>query len=675
MIAPLSWVDEWGAYRDGPRLSPTSFVDPRVELPALSGMTCDLGGRTPSKNAALLVTSALCLVPKTAAAASLTIPGGTPYQMSQDITLNGADSLDAAGTDQSPCSIVGNGHRIVGKGLTGHVKITNCVLSGLGGTDEPHAALDLEAVATGDVTIQGSTFDASGAIQLHLQAMATATFKDNLIKDNNIVYIEDELVGSHYVAVFLADGGSKAPKLFQGNSIYRSGPAFEGTDNWLIGGYDDSLTNILYGHRVALRVRGTHMKIVGNYVFPQYPLTSPDVENTSISQTPDAIIEHNVFRNGEWNLRGMNGDFRYNLVVEMNGHSFIKGPVTSNIHHNLFVDYKDADRNREAGIDLVYLADHINIYNNTFDGSGAVANFQVPIIHAKKGRVAERVHSNAIVNFLLDYPAISATCPDTFDDMPPPGDPRMLYADYNLFYNPGSKVIDNYSLSVEPGLDTAACANGCANPTKLVERKDDGFAKHDIPVGGNVDDQADPKLTGPLPTAFPFDNADIVKRVVKVSDILKRYRALYTPAAGSPLIDSGDPQGGPGNDIGAIGAGTANVDDKFGTLQPGVGGGPPPLPGSDAGSVMAGAGGSMGASNEGGPGSGTGTGTGTGTGAGGATNPGAGGASPGSVDTSSMSASESGCGCVVPGSRGRSSGIGLFAILAALAAVRIRRRA
>jgi len=38
----------------------------------------------------------------------------------------------------------------------------------------------------------------------------------------------------------------------------------------------------------------------------------------------------------------------------------------------------------------------------------------------------------------------------------------------------------------------------------------------------------------------------------------------YTPLAGSPLIDVGDPAGGAGNDIGAIGAGTPNAADGFG---------------------------------------------------------------------------------------------------------------
>jgi hypothetical protein len=46
--------------------------------------------------------------------------------------------------------------------------------------------------------------------------------------------------------------------------------------------------------------------------------------------------------------------------------------------------------------------------------------------------------------------------------------------------------------------------------------------------------------------------------------VLGLYRTRYAPQAGSPLIDAGDPQGGAGNDIGAVGAGQANPADLFG---------------------------------------------------------------------------------------------------------------
>ena len=56
------------------------------------------------------------LFPATVAAAPVTIAAGETYTLTGDLTLSGADTLDANGTVQSPCIIVGNGHAIVGQG-------------------------------------------------------------------------------------------------------------------------------------------------------------------------------------------------------------------------------------------------------------------------------------------------------------------------------------------------------------------------------------------------------------------------------------------------------------------------------------------------------------------------------------------------------------------------------
>src|SRR5262249_22519107 len=138
------------------------------------------------------------------------------------------------------------------------------------------------------------------------------------------------------------------------------------------------------------------------------------------------------------------------------------------------------------------------------------------------------------------------------------------YADYNLFYNPDSPGLTDYTLPVEPD-DMTPIAKGS-----------DGFAKHDV--------HGDPKFAGPLPKAFPYNADDVKSGAVKVSEILKHYRALYTPLSGSPLTGAGDPQGGPNNNIGAIGQGSdKDPSDQFGTLMPGMGGGPPLFDGGTGG--------------------------------------------------------------------------------------------
>jgi hypothetical protein len=130
-----------------------------------------------------------------------------------------------------------------------------------------------------------------------------------------------------------------------------------------------------------------------------------------------------------------------------------------------------------------------------------------------------------------------------------PAPVRLGYSDYNLFYSPSAKVKRNYALAV-------------AGKT---ERKDAGFGLNDVPRGGARDAQVDPKFVGPVPQKFPFHDDDIKSGKVTVSAMLARFRAIYTPAAGSPLIDAGDPADGAGSFIGAVGPAGKNIaHDKFG---------------------------------------------------------------------------------------------------------------
>src|SRR5262245_31812848 len=284
----------------------------------------------------ILIVVASLFVGRAASAASVTIQAGQTYNLTADMVLNGADTLDANGTVASPCTITGNGHGIIGRSLTGHVKIENCILQGLGGTMETAPAIEITGQGSADLSITGSTFDACGPIRFHVNGSATAAFTNNLLKDNGIAYIQDELVGSMYVPAFYADGGSAATKVFQGNRIYRDAAHFDGVNNWLIGGYGDQFTNVLIGHRGVIRVDGNHVKVVGNFINPQYQITSPDVENLVVGgsdNNPDLVVEHNFLRGGEWVLRECVGEVRYNVIADMNGHAWIKGPHTCNIHH------------------------------------------------------------------------------------------------------------------------------------------------------------------------------------------------------------------------------------------------------------------------------------------------------------------------------------------------------
>jgi hypothetical protein len=48
--------------------------------------------------------------------------------------------------------------------------------------------------------------------------------------------------------------------------------------------------------------------------------------------------------------------------------------------------------------------------------------------------------------------------------------------------------------------------------------------------------------------------------------VLAHYRQTYRPAAGSPLVNAGDPADGAGTSIGAIGADDNNPADLFGRV-------------------------------------------------------------------------------------------------------------
>src|SRR5262249_51389668 len=93
-----------------------------------------------------------------------------------------------------------------------------------------------------------------------------------------------------------------------------------------------------------------------------------------------------------------------------------------------------------------------------------------------------------------------------------------------------------------------------------------GFARNDLPKGGKINDQVDPKFKGPIPENFPFADEEIKTGRMTVAKILEFYRNAYSPAEGSPLIGSGDPADGDGSFIGAIGAGKSPTNDRFGRM-------------------------------------------------------------------------------------------------------------
>lgn len=343
--------------------------------------------------------------------------------------------------------------------------------------------------------------------------------------------------------------------MFQGNRIEKSVVEFSGTRNWLIGGDKDAESNVLIGVRASLSIyRCTDVRLAGNYVHTIIPSFRWSQVHTLAVQAPcpNLVIEHNVFRHGQWVVRSLTGQFRYNLVLDADAHNFIIGPRDRTyIHHNIFARYCTVDPNLNATIGVIYKADDIQIWNNTFDAGGKelARPWHVPAIEVNSEAFLHSLRNNVFYRHPTKFHNGSATVrPGFFEKKTEPGPARLGYADYNLFFNPDAAEKDNYALSVQG----------------KIERADAGFGKHDIPASGAKDAQVEPKFKGPIPTKFPFSDDDIRSGKVKVSTILSHYREAYQPASDSPLLNAGDPADGAGSFIGAVGAGKGCPNDFFG---------------------------------------------------------------------------------------------------------------
>jgi hypothetical protein len=292
----------------------------------------------------------------------------------------------------------------------------------------------------------------------------------------------------------------------------------------------------------------------GNYIHTDIPsFRYSQVHALAVvSPAPGLVVEHNVLRHGQWVVRGIAGEFRYNLVLDADGHNFIIGPTAhAHIHHNIFARYCTVDPNLNSTINLCYKEEDIAIFNNTFDGGGKdlARPWHVPAIEVGPEAFLASLRNNAFVRHPTRFSSGTATVrPGFAEKRSLPGPARLGYADYNLFDNPDASERINYALSVDG----------------KTERADAGFALHDVPAKGAKNEQAAARFKGPLPTKFPFDDDDIRARKVTVAQILAHYRDVYSPAAGSPLLGTGDPADGPGSYIGAVGGGDGTPADKFG---------------------------------------------------------------------------------------------------------------
>jgi hypothetical protein len=482
--------------------------------------------------------------------ATLIEAGPNDRVLSADIVLTGDDSLDLSSNDAGPCRLIGNGYAIRSRGTwVGHLSIRGCFVQDLGSASV--AAIALEMSGGASTTIEGVTFDTSGAVQVTNSDDSTTTFRNNVIEGNSTVLLDPSADVTK--PAFVADGASVARKVFQGNRIYRSSVSFQSA-NWLIGGDTDAESNIIVGLRAGIDLSASGLVVRGNYVHGIHLADSGDeAAVTSSYETLDTLFEHNVLRGGTWVFRSFGGELRYNAVLDTESTAWLYQPLeNTKVHHNLFLMCHPPRDDIQAGLYLVNnRAVGIEFYNNTLDAGGTTMRATGPAVAIDKGCFLGSLRSNAIYGFpyFRNDGGAAAVRPGALEGVVPPP-VRLGYADYNLFYNPEAPQPRNYSVSVQ----------GHSVRT-------DGFGGHDVHTGGPVDEQVDPGPHGMAGGCFPWTDEDIESSKVTVSQILKALRAGYTPRPTGPLLGGGDPADGPANPIGAVGDGTGSRD-LFGKFGP-----------------------------------------------------------------------------------------------------------
>jgi hypothetical protein len=497
---------------------------------------------------------------------------GPVFNLTSDVVLSGSQTMTYAGTAANHCTINGNGFQIRSNGtFTGSLNISYCDIRNLGTATNP--AIDVTVSGTGSVQLTGNVLELFGTVSIGSNDQAQVAVRNNEFRENTLVPVTSlpTEYPSQTLPVFFATGNSSAQKFFQGNNVGLSTVKFDSTQNWLIGGSTDAESNVMIGVRCGFTVinPSAGMVLRGNYSQHNYPHRFSQGNNFELDGD-GFLVEHNIIRSSSWPVRGMGGELRYNLIdASGNSDAIIRGISSgTNVHHNI-VSFTVSQTFYEpgTGLDLLYNVDNIQFHNNTLDGGGLTMLFSGVPVTVGQGSLIGSLRNNVFYNFAsqVDSPVLSGSLGESTN--PPLA--RLRYADYNDFYNPNAANQTNY------GLGVVGIAPGAA-----------GYAMHDL---GGLNGHVNPKFTQPTALPFPFLPQDIWSRAKRVSDVLATYRAMYTPAAGSPLIGAGDPQDGAGGNIGAVGNGEAT--DQFGKFGNGVATPPAPVIASftaSSGTVQAG---------------------------------------------------------------------------------------
>src|SRR5204863_3771248 len=167
----------------------------------------------------------------------------------------------------------------------------------------------------------------------------------------------------------------------------------------------DADSNIFIGYRIGINADGEGTVVRGNYFHllmpktPEYPYWS----QVSVFTTGRHVLaEYNVIRDGEWIVRFVEGEFRYNLISDIVDHDLMQNGSAGRIHHNLFLAGTSDHRQgaMSACIAVIYPpktpGEGIEIFNNVFDGGGRL---NVPAIEVAPKAFVKSVRNNVFYNF------------------------------------------------------------------------------------------------------------------------------------------------------------------------------------------------------------------------------------------------------------------------------------
>lgn len=447
---------------------------------------------------------------------------GSTIMLSADLVTSGAYSL--VGTAGSRIKVNGGGHQINGSPTSATFQYVDFYDVG-DRTATSSFAVDVTTI--GALVVDNCRFFDSDTVKFTQNGTSAGTITNNQFSSNMRIPLgstPDEFGGVHSsFPVLVMAGSSSGAKVFQGNNGGAGWWAFK-SPNWTVGGTTAATTNIAIGPRIGIYTHpgftGTISKNYTRHVYYGGWSQGSNIELNGLSGSDlgtNVLLEHNIVVGSSWPVRGVGGEVRYNLVMGGGGEEgdfwLTPGSVTAFIHHNITWGWMNVSRG--AVYDAFGASTNARIENNTFDTFDA-ATASAPIVFFGGAATGAKVKSNV---FLRANNANVVLI----------GGSATVTADFNAFYqNTGAHYSDGR-----------------------------GTPAHDFT--GN------PLLTAPPTTFLPYDEVDVWNRVLSVPSILSTFRGYYTPAVGSPLIDAGDTTTfGAGNDIGAVGAGTNNIFDKFG---------------------------------------------------------------------------------------------------------------